>query len=1064
MIAWLKSCWHIIVISLLTLFVLLAILIAFLLSPSGFKTICSAAEWLTNHKLEITNPSGALSHNIYIENIRWQSTDLKADIQNFTTNIKLSHLFSGELNIKNIEATKIEIHQLSTHKKEEAFSLDQFKQSLPKKSPWPSWLSIQHLNISKLTYQKDKDKPLNITGMTIAQTTDAKHTAYKISAETSSAVNSSWQMYLLPLKTKTNIHLLAKLNQNQIDIHGFVNKQQFYLDHATYKQKSGYIDSTLQYHFNSTPSLTLKSQLHNFKLQEKPLSGYLDLGLFAKDQLEVKVNIKSPNRDNNINLNLSHKTTWQASWQIDIPKLQLYTNNIHGSIQSKGSYTNQNISGNGQIDINRLIVSNTDIRHLNSTWEINGENHHRYTSSFSIKQLEQGSNIFHHLVISSSGNSLQQNTHIDFKTPWNQNVSALVKSKYDNQKQTISGTLSKLNIQQSKQQLWQLKHAVQWSANHNEISWTPLTEAYKTYYFNLEGKYAFSDTWKISTKGNFLLKPIALQSDLFKGIAWNFDSSINGQGNHIKQIYLASEATLNLLENTKSNIITHMTLSSQLQYNGKKLTFENKLLNEKNQLGYFNINANPFDLQNIPDFEQIPLSAQLNINLEQKMYAHLLSAFTSGIQSKSALNIQGKFDGTLQKPSVKFTLKQPRAVYIEALNKNLSDTSLTLNTADSINAKLVTHIDNTPITLTGNIKPSKHAYQSTWHLVSKQVEIMHKIDQQFSIIPDITTNCDNLHCVISGQVSVPKGRYQIQPTYGSTTLPSDDITYVHNNTNNQAALTLSNFKLNLGKDIYLTGYGLHAYLAGTLQLNQTPTTPLLLNGQLALHQAYFQFSSDKLHLKVAQVSYTKAPAENPSLQIQAEKTINIYALPNSKQQSGTVTVGLTVSGTLKNPIVNLYSSSPALSQADILSYILFNQPASSASVLSGASLVASLRSGGTQSKNPITLFKQSLGLSEFGIETENNFDSTGNISSSQSQFVAGKHLFKKVYLRYSLGLSNSQNVIMLIYQLSNHWSIQSAQAMQTTQSSDGSTSAHSIDLMYQISSNTLLGWLTKQSD
>ena len=187
-----------------------------------------------------------------------------------------------------------------------------------------------------------------------------------------------------------------------------------------------------------------------------------------------------------------------------------------------------------------------------------------------------------------------------------------------------------------------------------------------------------------------------------------------------------------------------------------------------------------------------------------------------------------------------------------------------------------------------------------------------------------------------------------------------------------------------------------------------------MDGSVHLDNAYINIQDNKLNLTTAKFSYIKSPADNPHLQITAQKNIHIYAGPRSSQQSGMVIVGISITGTVQHPIINLYSSSSTMSQADILSYLIFNQPASTASLLNTSTLFSLTNDSlGDSNLDLIDKFKKTLGLSEFGVEADNSFDAVGNVGSNINQFVIGKSLFHKFYLRYSIPLEKQVNGLIL---------------------------------------------------
>jgi autotransporter translocation and assembly factor TamB len=1051
---WLKSCWHYIALGLITLVCLCILLIAFLLTPTGFKRSCQLAEIFTGEKLKVVEPEGSLSTTIHVKKVQWHSSDLIFDMTNFSAQIHVRSLIKGVVNIEQLDSTHINIQSMPSSNKQSSQSLAEKLKDLPTQSPWPAWLQVNGINIKQAVYQGEGPKPYVINNIQLKHSTEGAQPAYELTTKTAGAMQSNWQLYLLMMPQKINLHLVGNINQQPVELHGFINSQQLYIDHATIKHAKGYINSSFRYQFKSTPNFMIKNYFHNYQFHQKSLSGYINILLQSKDSFDAYIKIHTPENKNDIYLNLKHKKYWNATWKINLDKLSAYINSCVGSINSSGTLNNKIITGNGDINIQKLLLTNIELHAFKSQWSIDAKHLHAFKAITSFKLFNYNNYKVNNFNLDAQGNADKQNFNITLRTPWHQQVSAEINGFFSDKKMAWQGSLSKLNIQQSKQALWQLKKPVKITANTQTISITPLELSWKQYQFYLSGQFSTATSWKINSHASFLLHPTALQNPLFNGIYWTYQGNIQGSSDVVNTVKLHSGAKAILKLKSNKKLTGHpLNLNSDFSYNKGTTSLNSTLIQHKKTMANMNFQTDFSKLAKLKSFKQLPLNAKLDIHLPKLIYSQLITAFAPTITPKSALSATGSFKGTLSKPDISFSLNQPGDVYSELLNKTFNKTTLKIRTKDHIDLNMTTHIDNTPLTLKGSIKPSSHDYTSEWNFASSQVQIINQVEQQFEIKPNVTAHCTNLQCTLSGKIEVPKGRYKIQPLYASNNLPSEDIEYIHNNESKSGAgLGFSDLTIELGNNITLTGYGINGLLAGTIHLNQKIKSPLLLNGTLNLNKAYFLFSDNRLNLKTAQVSYIEAPANNPNIQIIGEKNIQIYALPSSKQQSGTVTVGLTITGTLKNPTIDLYSSSPALSQADILSYILFNQPASSASILNGATLISSLTSGDKKSMNPIDSIKKGLGLSEFGIESQKSFSSTGSIASDNNQFVLGKKLSKKLYLRYAMGLSStSQNILMLIYQINNQWSLQSSQALQSNSQHDKNLGGSAVDLMYQFS-------------
>jgi translocation and assembly module TamB len=250
---------------------------------------------------------------------------------------------------------------------------------------------------------------------------------------------------------------------------------------------------------------------------------------------------------------------------------------------------------------------------------------------------------------------------------------------------------------------------------------------------------------------------------------------------------------------------------------------------------------------------------------------------------------------------------------------------------------------------------------------------------------------------------------------------------------------------NTGNGLVLDTLGIKGRLTGELTATKKPNQPILTTGQLRLAkipQPTYNFRGKTLQISNATLTYNNLPIGQPNINVDA-----FLIIPQAISNTGgngiksNLTVGIQLSGNLDNPTINFYSSPITLSQSDILSYIVFGQPAAnSGSALS--LLMAAIKGSGSTGKLQGGLQK-SLGLGELGIESQNTVDPLGNTINHNNAVVLGKALSRKLYLRYSIGIIDPVNTLEVIYEINHKWSV------QTSRSSLGS----GIDLLYSIERN-----------
>ena len=153
--------------------------------------------------------------------------------------------------------------------------------------------------------------------------------------------------------------------------------------------------------------------------------------------------------------------------------------------------------------------------------------------------------------------------------------------------------------------------------------------------------------------------------------------------------------------------------------------------------------------------------------------------------------------------------------------------------------------------------------------------------------------------------------------------------------------------------------------------------------------------------------------------------------------------------------LGLFSIPANLSKADILSYLILGHLSTNPNATnpsqqnanSTTNIFDTLRLSETGLANSgsgglSNTIQSKLGLSELGIETNSTRDVAGNQLSQQNYFVLGKYLSPKLYLRYSQGLVDSDDLIQLRYFITPRWIIQTQ--LDSLDNSNG------IDILYSI--------------
>lgn len=278
---------------------------------------------------------------------------------------------------------------------------------------------------------------------------------------------------------------------------------------------------------------------------------------------------------------------------------------------------------------------------------------------------------------------------------------------------------------------------------------------------------------------------------------------------------------------------------------------------------------------------------------------------------------------------------------------------------------------------------------------------------------------------IAGSVHVPRASIELAALPNQAVPPSPDAV-VHGLTEIERIATPLRVRtavdLTLGDDVRYAALQLDTKVSGGLRLQTEPGQSANAAGTLRLVGTYDAYGRN-LDLERGQLIFT-GPLDNPGLDVRAVRTLDA------------VSVGIELAGTVKEPRTRVFSS-PAMNEADALSYLLFGRPvtmpgggantdAEQSSTLQAAALSLGLR----QALPVVQRLGTTLGLDELTVQST---------ASDAGAVMAGKYLSPRVYIRYSYGLFNRIGGLLLRFRVNERLSLE-------TRSGD----QKSMDLLYTV--------------
>jgi translocation and assembly module TamB len=275
------------------------------------------------------------------------------------------------------------------------------------------------------------------------------------------------------------------------------------------------------------------------------------------------------------------------------------------------------------------------------------------------------------------------------------------------------------------------------------------------------------------------------------------------------------------------------------------------------------------------------------------------------------------------------------------------------------------------------------------------------------VSPTLNLSLANDHIMLSGNIDVLAGSYNIEKLPQGSINLSDDVVFVDNQGEKlitpESHLTLTtDIKVNINNGYKVYGQGLQTELQGQLALKQKAQQPLQVFGKIQSQQGSYQAYGQKLTIEQGELSFNGA-VTNPYMTLRASRYINADDL----------TVGINITG-LANALNMQLFSKPTLENAEILSFLTRGRGLDGEN--SNANAAASMLIGIGLS-NSTQVFEQ---LEKIPLINNITLDTEGSDDSTQA--VISGYVGDRVYLKYGIGVFEPINELTVrLYLLNRLW-------------------------------------------
>ncbi len=275
-------------------------------------------------------------------------------------------------------------------------------------------------------------------------------------------------------------------------------------------------------------------------------------------------------------------------------------------------------------------------------------------------------------------------------------------------------------------------------------------------------------------------------------------------------------------------------------------------------------------------------------------------------------------------------------------------------------------------------------------------------EAELQITPELKIVHDKQRTELVGEILIPYARIRPRELPAGSVSGSSDLVVVGGEHPYEPAADPnfhSKLRVIFGDRVSFNGFGLRANLSGDLLVIDEPGRPVIGRGKVGISEGSYRAYGQDLKIERGYALFADSPVDNPGLDVRAVR------------EAGDITAGLRITGTLKQPNLDLFSS-PAMADNAILSYLLTGRAPGESGSDVGVTAALAASGVGTLSSE----VGRQLGLEELRVETGSGL--------SDASVVAGTYLSPRLYVQYVNELASRETKLRLRYDLTEKLQIQ----------------------------------------
>ncbi len=1040
------------------------LLLILLFSPFGLKTAITLNNHFTNHPLHYRTLHGNITGPIRIEGLKACSNKGCATADQLYFSWSPGQLFFGHFAIDSINLNHLTLQEATSQNTafKKAIHTSQQKKILT--------FSINNLTINQLTLHTRTQHTITAEHIALHAIVHPNDVSIKAYAHLTQPYTSQYYVKITGKPTVYNILLDAQGNQSHLQWQGTGNQQGFQIHNTANKLSQGHLQSQLQYQWSPTPSWKIDFDAQNIQLNQwnsdwpSPLSLTIhSQGSLKKQQPQITFNVQGHTPKTSLALSGEVHKTVNIQWNLHSQSLAELTPKLTGTINTTGKITGPYLlpTIKASLSTTQFHFHNIGIRSLNTNALIDLSQQQPSSLSLTGTQLDVFGYVIKALSFKVNGNLLSYQVYTEIT-----HVLGTLSSSFKGTQhhQTWGHQIQTLQFDTLSLGQWKLTHPSTISTATQHIDSEPLCFALSDSPTNqtcMDFHWQPNRHWSSSinshgTRLTPLTRNLLPPHTQLSGTL-DLDATVSGKATHIQAAEIKSAihgGELTYREEKQTHTTPIQTAQTHWLYKKHTLTTDTNI-----ELEPDNHIIGKISIHNLPTLTWPTANQSISGSLSIKaQHLNAYSAFIPNVDLKNgSLESTLTIKGPINTPNLTgHTALSNIQVFLPKMGLTISNINFDLvNRGHKTTYNGAMYSNKKPMHFNGETQYKNNNWLTRLRLNGKNFQLINNHEYQVFISPDLQFTIKNKDISVNGNINIPQAKITPYQAKNVKRLPHSDIQYQTGSTKNPWIIH-GDVNVQLGKQIDLSIIGIRGQAQGNIQISKKPQSSTLCNGHISINGVYEAYGHKLTISPHSELTYNNNPLTNPTLNLRATKKIsNANSLYQQDFSTTGVTVGIEVTGMLNHPILSLFSVPANLSQSDILSYLILGHLSTSAtpdninqqSTNSTANIFDTIKLGETglsssDSGGISTNVQNTLGLSELGVETSSTVDAAGNQLDQQNYFVLGKFISPNVYVRYSQGLMDNNDIVQFRLFLTPQWILQTE--------SNSLDNSNGIDILYTI--------------